>query len=295
MDQQRRAMAQLIAAVTIFGTIGVFVRYISLPSAGIALVRGIIGTACLLAIRRSRMDWPAIRRLIVPLMLSGAAVGFNWILLFEAYRHTTVATATMCYYFAPVIVMILSPLVGEKLTVRKGVCILTAVAGMIFVSGVGESGLPALSEMRGVLLGLGAAALYASVMLLNRSLTALNVYDKTIMQLGSASAVLLPYVLLTGGLAGAALTGRTVILLIIVGVIHTGVAYACYFGSMGHLKAQTVAIFSYLDPVVAIILSATVLGETASPMAMVGAVLVLGSAIISELPGKASTNSPSAD
>lgn len=287
--ERRAAMAQLIASMTIFGTIGVFVRWIPLPSAAIAFVRGLIGSLCLLALvyaRRGRLDWPAIRRHLPVLVLSGGAIGFNWILLFEAYRYTTVATATMCYYFAPVIVMALSPLVGERLTLRKVGCILAAVAGMVFVSGMAEGGLPTAAEAKGVLFGLGAAALYASVMLLNRRLTALRAYDKTILQLGSATVVILPYMLLTGGFGAQALTALPLIMLAVVGVVHTGVAYACYFGCMKALKAQTVAIFSYLDPVVAIILSATVLGESVSAMAMVGAVLIIGSAIVSELPEK---------
>ena len=288
-NERRAAMAQLIASMTIFGTIGVFVRHIPLSSAAIAFVRGLVGCLCLLALvylRGGRIDAAAVRKHLPVLALSGAAIGFNWILLFEAYRYTTVATATMCYYFAPVIVIAASPLVGERLTLRKGLCILAAVVGMVFVSGMAENGLPGADELRGVLCGLGAAALYASVMLLNRRLTAMNAYDKTILQLGFATVVILPYTLLTGGFAGAAVTGGTVLLLAVVGVIHTGAAYASYFGCMRHLRAQTVAIFSYLDPVVAILLSATLLQEPVSLLSILGAGLVLGSAIVSELPEK---------
>lgn len=286
-NDRRAAMAQLIASMTIFGTIGIFVRYIPLPSAAIAFVRGLIGSLCLLALvymKGDRIDSAAVRRHLPVLVMSGAAIGFNWILLFEAYRYTTVATATMCYYFAPVLVIAASPLVGERLTRRKVLCILASLVGMVFVSGMAEGGLPGADELRGVLLGLGAAALYASSMLMNRRLTALRAYDKTIFQLGAATAVILPYMLLTGGFGGAELTGRVMILLAVVGVIHTGVAYACYFGCMKSLRAQTVAIFSYLDPVVAIILSATILRENVSLLALAGAALILGSAIVSELP-----------
>lgn len=290
MNKDRRAaMAQLVASMTIFGTIGIFVRHIPLSSAAIAFVRGLIGSLCLLALvylRGGKIDGAAVRKRLAVLVLSGAAIGFNWILLFEAYRYTTVATATMCYYFAPVIVMAASPLVGERLTLRKAGCILVALSGMMFVSGMAGKGLPRPDELRGVLLGLGAAALYASVMLLNRRLTALNAYDKTILQLGTATVVILPYMLLTGGFAGAALTGQTIFLLAVVGVIHTGVAYACYFGCMKSLRAQTVAIFSYLDPVIAILLSATLLQEPTSILSLMGAAMVLGSAIVSELPEK---------
>lgn len=275
----------LITAMAVFGTLGLFVRNISVSSGELALYRAILASVLLalyLLVTKQPLELRKFRRELPLLLLSGVAMGFNWILLFEAYRYTTVATATMCYYFAPVIVMALSPLVGERLTLRKICCILAAVVGMVFVSGMAEGGLPTAAEGKGVLLGLGAAALYASVMLMNRRLTALRAYDKTILQLGAATVVLLPYVLLTGSFNGASLTAGAALLLLVVGVVHTGVAYACYFGSMRVLRAQTVALFSYLDPVVAILLSATVLGESVSVMAFVGAGLIIGSAVISE-------------
>ena len=74
-----------------------------------------------------------------------------------------------------------------------------------------------------------------------------------------------------------------IFMLLLVGILHTGITYYLYFGSMGHLKAQTVAITSYLDPVVAILLSIFVLGEGMNVIGIVGAVLILGSALFSEL------------
>jgi drug/metabolite transporter (DMT)-like permease len=188
---------------------------------------------------------------------------------------------------APIFVMIASPFVlKDKLTVKKTICILIALIGMIFVSGVLDGGISGISEIKGILFGLGAAALYASVVMMNQGLKEVPTYDKTIMQLGAAAVVLIPYVLAVEDLSAVVLTPLIVIMLLIVGVVHTGIAYALYFGSMNGLKAQTVALFSYIDPIVAIILSALFLKEPMTVYSVIGAVLVLGATMISELPEK---------
>ncbi len=273
--------------MVIFGTVGIFVRYIPLPSSVIACARGFLGTAFLLlymGIRREKTDRAAVRAHLVPLVLSGAAIGLNWVLLFESYRHTTVATATLCYYLSPTFVILASPLVlREKLPGRKLICAFVALLGMVFVSGVIKGGLPIAGEGKGILCGIGAAALYASVVLLNKKLGGLAACDKTLMQLLVAALVVLPYVLLTEDVSALSLTLLEGFLLLFVGIVHTGFAYTMYFGSLKTIPAPTAAIFSYIDPVVAILLSALLLKETMDAFTVIGAVLVLGSALVSEL------------
>lgn len=278
---------RFLGAMSIFGTVGIFVRAIPLSSAGIACFRGVVGCLFLLIFMAATGKKPAgeaMKRNLPVLLLSGAAIGANWILLFEAYRYTTVATATVCYYLAPVFLLMASPLMGEKLTVRRLACIGVALAGMVCVSGVLKGGLPAISELKGIALGVGAAMLYASAILLNKKLSPISAYDKTVVQLGTAALVVLPYLLLTGGGDLSDMTGNGWLLLLIVGVVHTGLAYTLYFGAMQALSAQTVALFSYLDPVIAVLLSALLLKEPMDITGVVGTVLILGSALYSELP-----------
>ena len=287
-----KAKLELIASMFIYGTIGIFVRHIPLPSSVIALLRGFVGAFFVLLfvyLKKSRMDKGAIRKNFGMLALSGGFIGINWILLFEAYNYTTVATATLCYYMQPIFLILASPfLLKEKLTVKKVVCVAVALLGMVFVSGVLDTGIPALSEAKGILYGLGAALLYAIVVLMNKKITDINAYDKTIMQLGMGAIVLSPYVMLTQNFGEAAtlMTPPLWALLLFVGLVHTGVAYALYFDAMKDLKAQTIAIFSYIDPIVAIILSALLLKENMGLYGVIGAVLVLGSTFVSELPEK---------
>lgn len=278
----------LVVSMLIFGTIGVLRRHIGLGSGALAMLRGYIGAACLIAfmlISRRGVDMAAVKRSIAKLLVSGAFIGLNWMLLFEAYNHTSVATATLCYYMAPVIVMLLSPAVlKERLTRRQLICAGIAVIGMIPVSGILSLEGFALSEIKGVLLGLGAAALYGCVILMNKRITSVGAMDRTMVQLLAAAVVVTPYVFAAEGFSFADMTGKDILLTLVAGVIHTGAAYAMYFGSITRLPARMVALVSYADPIFAVILSATVLGEAMSPIGWLGAALVLGATVVSELP-----------
>ena len=265
-----------------------------MPSSVIAFARGLIGMIFLLLVvlvTKNKLSSQNIKNNLLVLILSGAAIGFNWILLFEAYNYTTVATATLSYYLAPFFVMLASPFfLKEKLTLKQFICLIGALVGMVFVSGIVKNGIPELAEIKGILFGLGAAILYATVIVLNKKLGEISAYEKTIMQLGTAAIVVLPYIFITEDLTSIAFTTKSVILLLVVGVVHTGIAYAFYFNSMKDLKAQTVAIFSYIDPAVAILLSAFLLKEEMDIYGIIGAVLILGSAFVSEMNFKKAKN-----
>lgn len=287
-SNETRSRNNLILAMCVFGTVGIFRRYIDLPSSLIALVRGIIGTLVLvtyMGIRRKKLDAAAVKKNFPLLLLSGAAIGFNWIFLFEAYNYTTVATATLCYYLAPILVILAAPFViGEKLTLRKALCALTALIGMVFVSGILEpNDLVDVDRTKGILFGIAAAVLYASVILINKKMAPIPALDKTMFQLGFASLALVPYILLTVSAASLSCNVTSAVLLLIMGAFHTGISYLLYFGSMGDLKAHTVALFSYIDPVLAIILSALLLKEPMTIWGILGAVMILGAALVSEI------------
>lgn len=318
---QPRSLLMLGSSMLIFGTIGIFRRYIPLSSGLLAFARGLIGTAFLCAVMlvrkalresagevkdnsregRGRGRHPITAgdlsrkegeaspgnipvRVLILLIISGALIGINWILLFEAYNYTTVATATLCYYMEPIIVILLSPLVfREKLTIKKAACTAAALVGMFLVSGAAGEGLPQGNALRGILYGLGAAVLYAAVVIMNKKIRDIDPYIKTILQLGSAAVCLLPYLIGAGLFTGVSLDGNSILMLLIVGLVHTGIAYTLYFGSTDGLRAQTIALFSYIDPVSALLLSMAFLHEPMTAAGICGAVLVLGAALVSEL------------
>ncbi len=278
---------QIVLSMLIFGTIGIFRRWIPFPSSVVALVRAFVGLVFLLllrALRRESVDREAVKKNLWRLVIPGAMLGINWICLFEAYNYTSVAAATMCYYMAPVFIILLSPLVfRERITLRKGVCAAVAVFGMVLVSDVLTSG---LHGAKGLAFGLIAAALYAAIVIVNRTLDGISGEDRTIVQFAVSVLVMLPYVLLTENVAALRLTPTVLMLLLVVGIVHTGIAYVLYFGSIAFVPAQTAALLSYIDPVVAVLLSLLLLKEPMSVPAIIGAVLVIGAMIVSEITPK---------
>lgn len=272
--------------MAIFGTIGIFVRFIDFGRGFIASSRGIIGALFLLAlalILKKKPSLAAIKANLPILLISGAAIGINWILLFESYSYTTIAASTLCYYMAPVIVILLSPIfLKERLTAKKLICVTVAIVGALFVSGILESGFGTGGAL-GCILALGAAAFYASVIILNKKLKDISPYDTTVVQLLVAGIVVLPYAAFAEDNNLFEAEPIELLLILVVAIVHTGIAYALYFSSIRELKTETVAIFSYLDPVVAVLLSIA-LSEPMSPLMAVGSLLIIISLVAVELP-----------
>ena len=249
------------------------------------MTRGYIGAAFLLVfmlITGKKPNVKAIKNNLLPLVLSGAAIGINWIFLFEAYNYTSVAVATLCYYMQPVMLIVLTPVVlKEKLSKKKLLCVPVALLGMVMVSGV-LSG-PQNVSFKGVSMGLCAAVFYTTVIILNRFLKNINSYDSTLVQLFMAAVVITPYNL-AAGMENVTKIGLTaIVLLLVVGFVHTGFAYSMYFGCVQSINTQTVAIYSYIDPAFSILLSVFLLGEGMDVWGIIGAVLILGAAMVSEL------------
>lgn len=269
----------------IFGSIGLIVRGIPLSSPEIAMVRGVVGSIFLIItaiILKKRPSLEAIKKNVIYLIISGAALGVNWILLFEAYRYTSITNATLSYYFAPVIVVLLSPVwLKERLTLKRLLCVLVAMAGMFLLVWTGANGGINVGNLKGIGFGLVAAIFYAIVVIMNKLTKDIDGLETTIIQLTLASLILIPYVLSKGAITWGVLGGNAILRLILVGLLNTGVAYLLYFLSVQKLESQTVAILSYIDPVSAVIMSAIFIGEKIGAPQILGGILILGSAFIS--------------
>ena len=277
---------QITLAMALYGTLSVFVRNIPLTSAEVALFRAGIALACLLAwqqLRGKPLRLRGMGRDLPLLFLSGAAMGFNWIFLFEAYKYTTVSVATLSYYFAPVIVMVACPILfRERMTRRQVLCFVGSTVGLALVINV-RGGAGGSDPLKGVAFGLAAAALYASVILMNKGIRRVSGIDRTVLQFAAAATVLLPYVLATGGIRLAAMTPVGWLCLLCVGVLHTGVAYVLYFSALRTLPGQEAAILSYIDPLVAVVISLAVLGEPVTGLQLLGGGLILAFTLVNEL------------
>ena len=289
MQRLKTPRLMLILSMAVFGTLAPFVRNIPVSSGELALYRAALAALLILAVfalTGQRMDWQAIKKEIPLLLLSGVAMGFNWILLFEAYKYTTVSAATLSYYFAPVIVTVASPLLfREKLTARQILCFVFSTAGLALVIGITDLG-KGSSDLTGILFGLGAAVLYATVILLNKFIKGVAGLHRTFLQFLAAIVVLIPYVACTGGVTLGGMGGKGWLCLLVVGLLHTGVAYILYFSSLKELPGQEAAILSYVDPLVAVVISVTVLGEAMTVTQVIGGILILGFTLWNEIDPK---------
>ena len=252
-----------IISVFIFGTISLFVKNINLSSEEIALYRAMIAFSCLfvfLVVQGKLVSFERIKKQIISFAISGALMGFNWILLFESYNYTSVSVATLAYYFAPVIVTFVSSFVfKEKLSAKNKLCILFSFLGIILVSGIIEEHFSKSNFM------------------------GFDAINRTLIQFAFAIIVLLPYVLIKRGINIFSIDDISLINLLILGIVHTGIVYCLYFYSIKNMLGQEIGILSYIDPVVAICLSVIVLEETMSLIQYIGSIIIIAFAIVNEI------------
>lgn len=286
MDKIKNARIMLIISMIFFGTLGLFVRNIDLSSGEIALYRAILAVILIgtyLLVTKQKISLKSAKKEVVILFASGVAMGFNWVLLFEAYKYTTVSVATLSYYFAPVIVTIVCPILfHEKMTFKQVLCFIMSTIGIVMITGIGDLGSSNTHHI-GILFGLGAAVLYATVVILNKFTKEVEGIHRTFLQFIAAIVVLLPYVLFTDGihLSNLELKGWTCLL--VIGLIHTGVCYCLYFSALKELPGQKAAILSYIDPLVAVLVSVLILNETISGWQILGGILILGFTLWNEI------------
>ena len=275
----------LITSMAIFGTLAIFVRNIPVPSGELALYRAALASlliGCYLLITRQKIPFADIKKQIPLLLVSGVAMGINWILLFEAYKYTTVSMATLSYYFAPVIVTAVCPILfKEKLSGTQLLCFAMSTLGLVLITGTGYMGTG--TDFIGILFGFGAASLYATVVLLNKFIKNVDGIHRTLLQFLAATVTLIPYVLMTSGISLGDLGAISWVNLLIVGLVHTGLTYCMYFSSLKELPGQQAAILSYIDPLVAVLISVTLLGESMTVPQLIGGALILGFTLLNEI------------
>lgn len=286
MKKLKSPRAMIVIAMVAFGTLGPFVRNIPVSSGELALYRAVLASVLLgvyLAVTKQPLKLKTIRKELPLLLFSGMAMGINWILLFEAYKYTTVSVATLSYYFAPVLVTLACPILfREKMGVKEWICFAMSTLGIVLITGVGDlSG--GSSHLIGILFGLGAAFFYASVILLNKFIKGVAGIQRTFLQFLAAIVILIPYVGFSSGVTLQNMNSLGWVCLLVVGLFHTGITYCLYFSALKELAGQEAAILSYIDPLVAVLVSVFVLGEQMTGMQLLGGGLILGFTLWNEM------------
>ena len=270
-----------ILAMLIFGTNGYLVAHLSLQGSQIVLVRTLVGGLLLTAIvlLRGGFDREAVRAEWRDLLFGGVALGLNWVALFTAYRLLNVSLATLIYYAGPMLVLLFSPLLfRESLTPQKIAAVAIVAAGLFCITGsITSAGM----SLTGLLAAVLSALFYASLIIFNKRIVKTGGMQTAALELDVAFVVVLIYVLLTAGIPRP--LKADIPYLLVLGLVNTGIAYMLYFTGLQKLPGQSVALISYVDPVSALVFSALLLHETMTPLQVLGAVLIIGGALLGEL------------
>lgn len=278
---------KIILAMLIWGTMGIFIKTIPLSSLEIAFYRSIIGAIFIIILsiaQREKWNKEDLKEDLKVLIPSGIALGTGWVLLFQGYKNTTISIATLSYYIAPVFIVILSIfLLKEKITRKKILCIIVAIIGLLLVLDVRNIGnIGDNNHVLGIIYSVLAAVFYAIVVILNKFIKKVSGFKVTIVQLLVSTIILMPFTIVNSTRSILSLDILSLVLLLFVGIVHTGIAYLLYFSSVKEIEGQSIAILSYMDPIFALLIAGLFLGEKMTIIQLLGGILILGSAYISE-------------
>lgn len=264
----------LIVAMFLFGSLGVIVTNSNLLSTEITMFRGIIGGLFVFLfarITKKEAHKSTIKEKVFSIAI-GVLIGINWILLFEAYNYLGVSLTTILYYMAPFILVIYGiVLFKEKIKISQIVCLLLAIIGVYFIMENPQFG---STQYIGVVFALVAAIIYASVVSANKFLSEVPVFEKVGIQLLSAGLFITPYVAVENNLSFR-YTYEQWLTLLMLGVIHTGVAYTFVYIAITRLKSSTIAIMSYVDPLSAVLFAFLLLQERLYFIQWIGVIIIM--------------------
>ncbi len=280
---------KFVSSVVLFGTLTVILYYLNMPPVITVFFRGSLGFLTVMVVMFAmgkRPDFKAIKSNLLWLIVSGAALGINWVFLFSAYNYVGVAVATLINYMAPMFAIFLSAFIyKERLSLAKLLCIIVTFIGVVFASGIFGKKVDFFNPI-GILIAGIATLSFVVIIFCNKKFKDISFYDKTTFQLGTSAIVVLPFALNVFGDLDRAFDLKTIVLIAIVGIVQTGIAYCFYFDGIGKLPIQTSSILGYIEPALAVILSMTVLKQPTSVIGILGAILVIGGAIASEIVGR---------
>lgn len=278
-----KAFFKYIFALLMFGSNGIVASFIDLSSQNIVLLRTLIGSILLIVllfISGGKLTFYKHKGQFLFLAVSGIAMGTSWMFLYEAYARIGVSVSPLLYYCGPVIVMALSPLLfKEKLTANKVLGFLTVVIGVVLINGNAFDG---KGDLFGITCGLLSAVMYAFMVICNKKAKDIIGLENSTLQLTIAFLTVAIFVGLKQGYT-MQIAPTSIVPILILGLLNTGVGCYFYFSSIGKLRVQTVAICGYLEPLSAVIFSVIFLKETMLPLQIIGAVLIIGGAMCGEL------------
>lgn len=279
----KRAYTKYILALLLFGTNGIVASRIALSSYEIVLLRTMIGSILLIALfllNKGHFQFYRRKKDFLFLAISSMAMGISWMFLYEAYQQIGVSLSSLLYYCGPVIVMALSPLLfREKLTLPKIFGFALVLLGLVLVNGniVGDT-----QSHWGILCGILSAVMYAFMVICNKKAVQITGMENATLQLTVSFLTVAVFVTAVKGIQVDA-TSADLPWILLLGLVNTGIGCYFYFSSINDLPVQTVAICGYLEPLSAVVFSVLLLKESMSLAQVIGAVLIIGGAVLGSI------------
>lgn len=279
----KSAYISYILALLLFGSNGIIASYINLTSTEIVLYRTLIGSLLLLflfMVNRNKWSFHKNKKHFFFLILSGISMGLSWMFLYEAYNRIGVSVSSLLYYCGPVIVIALSPVVfKEKLTRHRLTSFLAVFIGIILVNG---NLVNSANNFWGIFCGAMSALMYSFMVIFNKKATNISGLENSLLQLTVSCITVAVFVLFKGNFSFY-IPQSSLLPLLFLGVVNTGIGCFLYFSKLEKLPVQSVSILGYLEPLSAVVLSVIILNETMSIIQVTGALLVLGGAVFAEV------------
>lgn len=270
-----RNLTKYIVGLLLFGSNGVVASFIDLPSHYIVLWRSILGGLMLTGLfflTGNRITCHRHKKDLLFVILSGAAMAADWLLLFEAYSRIGVSLGMIINYCGPVVVILFSAFIfKEKITVKTIFALGFALSGAILISWQGaNSGIDKL----GLILAALSAFAYAAMVIFNKLSKEIKGTENATIQLLSTMVIVTVYVTLKHGLHFV-IPSKSIFPVLWIGLLNTGLGCYFYFSSLSSLPAQTVAVFGYLEPLSAVFFSVLILQERMLLLQIIGSTLIL--------------------
>lgn len=276
---------KVVIAMFIWGSLGIFVKSIDMPSIEVVFLRSIIACVCifiyqLIKNKGKDMKPQLSKKNGILLIILGVLLSFNWLFLFQAYKYTTITNATISYYLAPVFILLFSPIVlKEKITFKKIISIIIAMLGLILIiSNQAQGEVGNYNHYIGITYGVIAAISYACIVFINKKISNVSSFDRTFYQIFVATLILIPIVLVRQKIFIPNL--KVLLIILILGVVHTGLTYVLYFSSFEFISAQKLSLLSFIDPVSAVIFGTLFLGESLSVFHVIGGIMILACTLL---------------
>lgn len=268
-----RGKVEIAVAMLIWGSVGIFGRFSGLSGLGVAFFRVSLGALALLLLLAVRgklgKTLRAFRPNILPLLALGTALALNWVFLFTAFNHTTIANAILVYYTAPVLATLISwRFLGERLDKRNVVSLGTAFMGLLLIASSQRASLSD-GDFVGVVFAFLGAIFYALIPNIGRFLRDVDGESLTFLQLSIATLVLLPFMAVEK--AGNPVWWAIGVLVL----VHTVLALYLYMDGLKVVEVKDASLLSYLDPLSAILYAFLVFGEVPGLRTIVGGAMIL--------------------